>query len=113
MDEDTLKQTYYSKTEHHGESKSPHDLVRVELGSFGFLPDPFQSLTLLKNPLLGFVDKVNQHLNAHTHTLKYMQVHTCIYTVYMQVYVYVSPYICGFWSPSYPTAFWFNPAVYY
>lgn len=54
--------------------KSPHGVVRVELGSFGFLPDPFQSLTLLKNPLLGFVYKVN--LNARTHTLS----HVCRYT---------------------------------
>lgn len=73
------------------------DRENVELDSLAFLLDPFQSLTLLKNPLLGFMytNKSTSLSLSLTHRDAY--IHTHAYIVYVSVYIYISAYVyvCG------------------
>lgn len=95
MDVDRLKKTCYSTAEHHGQRKHPHGLVEVELSGFGFLLDPFQSLTWLKNPSLSFVytsESTSQYIHTHTHSLTYICIY--IYAHIVCVCVCLCVYIC-------------------
>lgn len=71
------------------------DRENVELDSIAFLLDPFRSLTLVKNPLLGFMYTNKSTSLSLSHIDEY--IHTHAYIVYVSVYIYISAYVyvCG------------------